>query len=359
LDKWETKRDIYAADAEKTGSMADVTRHVMDGIALGQDESESMEFLRKTENRVEYNAGLNMAITNPEGLLESIKTVDGKTQIEGFSSLTSGQIVALRSNAEGTINFRKRQKDAASSALIDDVTSHAVQGTTPDQMKELLRQTVGITDKERTSLMKSYMASHSIWADKGEDPWKNTQDYNSLMEMQLRISAGLPTTEMDIWRKMLSEPSTGPKFSRSDALNLIGQLPDNKDPVMKTPFADEWMNHIDELYLEDKKIPQEDIAEWSQTRQGVEAIIRQNYPNVGKAQKEIEEFLKPAKKEKTKGMLRRLIEMSAPFPMIGPTWNRLVSGKQEQAIHVDTLEQAQALKQGEKFEYQGKVYTRR
>jgi hypothetical protein len=373
-NKWTAMRDTLAEQSIETGDSTKLKLHLATGVALGRtNEAAAGQYLRKTENAAEYNMGLNWAMTNPEGLLDAIQVKDGKTQIEGLSTLTSGQVIALRSNAEGTINFNKRQEDTATSAIYNDVLGHATKGTPPQQMAQLLKDTAGLSEVERTKLMETYLSAYKTWQGTGSNPWTTTHDYGALMEMQLKISQGQPVTEMDIWRKMLSKPSQGPAYSLNDARNLINQLPDKKDDVLKTPFADEWLAHVDEMYLKDKKIPQEDIAEWSQTRQGVEAIIRANYPDVGKAQKEIEEFLNPAKQKKAKGLLRRLWTAGAPVPLLGEVTGLglkaasplFMAGKvglgllEKPPVHVGSLEEAEKLSQGTKFEYEGTVYTRR
>jgi hypothetical protein len=193
------------------------------------------------------------------------------------------------------------------------------------------------------------------------------------MEMQLKISQGEPVTEMDIWRRMLTKD--GPAYSLNDARNLINQLPDKKNPVLNTPFAREWAGVIDEMFIPEgqEKIPPENIDEWWKTQLAVQETIKAHYPDITKTTKEIEEFLNPAKQKKAKGLLRRLWTAGAPVPLLGEVTGLglkaasplFIAGKaglgllEKPPVHVDSLEQAEKLAQGTKFEYEGTVYTRR
>jgi hypothetical protein len=309
-NKWVAMRDTLAEQAIDTGGLTKLQVHLASGIALGRTNvAAAGAFLRKTENAAEYNMGLNWALTNPEGLLDAIEVEDGKTQIKGLSTLKSGQVVALRSNAEGTINFRKRQEIAASSAIYNDVLGHAAKGTLPQEMKELLKNTQGITEVERTRLMETYLSAYKTWQGTGSNPWTTTHNYGALMEMQLKISQGEPVTEMDIWRRMLTKD--GPAYSLNDARNLINQLPDKKNPALNTPFAREWADVIDVMFTPEgqESIPPENIDEWWKTQLGVQEIIKAHYPDITKTTKEIESYLNPEKEKKAKTLLSRIVGM--------------------------------------------------
>lgn len=361
-NKWTAMRDTLAEQSIETGDSTKLKLHLATGVALGRtNEAAAGEYLRKTENAAEYNMGLNWALTNPQGLLDAIEVKDGKTQIEGLTTLKSGQIVALRSNAEGTINFNKRQEDTVTSAIYNDVLGHAAKGTPPQQMKELLKDTAGLTETERTDLMNTYLSAYKTWQGTGSNPWTTTHDYGALMEMQLKISQGEPVTEMDIWKRMLTKE--GPAYSLNDARNLINQLPDKKNPALNTPYAKEWAGVIDEMFIPEgqENIPQENLGEWWQTQLEVQRIIKANYPDVGKTDKEIQAFLKPAKEKKAKGLLSKIVGLHPTLLAYkaGKGLSGIIFGKEEEVVSVSTLEEAEKLPQGTKFIYQGTVYKRR
>jgi hypothetical protein len=153
---------------------------------------------------------------------------------------------------------------------------------------------------------------------------------------------------------------------------------------LKTPFAEQWAGVIDELYAttvikvegraDIRQIPPERLDEWWNRRMQVDAIIKAHYPNVTKANAEIEALLKPTKENKAKSLIGTIIGLHPAMlayeagKRLGPHPNiaAFMAGKhiskflfEEKPKSVDSLEEAEKLSQGTKFEYKGKVYTRR
>lgn len=357
-DKWQTRRDLLT----EQGNIPLLRQETAAGIALGYDESEAMEYLRKAEHVVTRQEMESMAGNDPDKIL---KYDTPEKMKKAFLDSLPADFAYIRGLASNQKNYRLQKENEAMSAFYTDVSKKAEEGVPLPVLRELIRNQPGISTEEKERAMRVANSAYSTWGEGGtkENPWKSTQDYNALMEMQIKISQGQPVTEMDIWAAQLAQLEKGPLFSRADALNLISQLPDKKDKTMMTPFADEWMNHIDAIYLtKDKIIPRDEIAEWAKTRQSVEVIIKSNYPNVGKAQKEIEEFLKPMKKKKARGLISTVYSITTGI--LSPTgftyqWVAGMPVSEKLPVHIESPEEAVNLNKGEKFEYKGTVYTRK
>ncbi|KKK97058.1 hypothetical protein LCGC14_2656560, partial [marine sediment metagenome] len=241
--------------------------------------AQAQKVLADTQQKARYQAASNEALVDPEGVLRKFKTKDGKQFIEGHEGLTAGEQQAIRSIAEGKINFNKRQEDAALSSFFEDVTRKAEEGMLPAEMRNILRETQGLTTKEKQKAMNTFMSAYNTWTEGGtkENPWKTTQNWPALMEVQLAIDAGEPLTSTDVWRAMLAGGKVN--FSRADALNLINQLPDNKDDSLKSGLANEWSDIIRSHYSTEEvadgkfAIPKEKIGEWAAMQRQANAII--------------------------------------------------------------------------------------
>jgi hypothetical protein len=343
---------------------------MMAGIAMGRDESETMKRIETAKHLADRQRMESLAGNNPDYILENMKTPADMKRL--FPNSIPADFAYIKGLAIGQKNFFKQQEDAALSSFYEDVSQKAEDGMPYEQMRRLIINQPGLTKPERDKAMMVFNSAANTWQQGGtkENPWKSTQNYNALMEMQIKISSGQPVTEMDIINAQMAQPEKGPLFSNSDRNNLFGQLPDSKDPSMRTPVSKQWLADVDDMFMDDKGLVKpEDREAWMKIRNGVTEIIRTNHPDVGKTQKEIDAFLKPAKKEKTKGLLSRLLTVGSPLGIaegitglggLTSPAKMLFRGFPKSApIHVDTLDQAEKLKQGQKFEYQGKVYTRK
>ena len=318
-NKWFATLDDLADKAKDNGSTAQVKIHVATGLALGIiDENTAGDVLRKIENDAEYNQGLNWALTNPQGLLDSIKVKDGKTYLEGYSTLTSGQIIALRSNAEGTLNFRERQKDEATSALYDDILRHAAEGTTPERMKELLRQTVGISDSEKTKLLKSYMAAHSLWSEKGIDPYNNTQDFPALTQSMLAIEDGRVKNRREIDVAWLSGKNGMPRWSfyHNQWLKNLWESYQKSSGSEYSPshsLAKQYFGSLEMLYWDKEgNFKNELLSEYHANRLKLEAALKEYWNSPAEMAKHYNMIVEHRKKENAKKTVSKFWRIILP-----------------------------------------------
>lgn len=365
IDKWQIKADELEKGYIETGDEAAYVTHMLSGPAIhGLDESQVMKRIEKARHDAERRKAENAALSDPEGFLKKVRG----NKIKGFPLLTPGDIQDIRNTARGEISFRKSQEDAALSSFYTDVSKKAEEGMAYGELRDLIRNQPGLAVEEREKAMNVARSAYRTWDDGGtkENPWKTTQDYNALMEMQIKISRGEPVTEMDIIRAQMARPDKGPLFSNTDRNNLFSQLPDNKDPSMRTPVSKQWLADVDDMFMDNKGlVPKEDREGWMKTLNGVTEIIRINHPDVGKTQKEIDAFLKPAKKKKIRALLSNLLLAGINVggtilnPNIIPQRIIATLGKPKPPVHIDTLEEAEKLKQGTSFEYQGRIYKRK
>ena len=308
LDKWEVKADILEKEFIETGDEIAFVEHMGRGVQLhGQDESQSLARVEKTRHSAERRKAENAALSKPEGFLEKVKG----NKIEGFPLLTPGDVQDMRNVALGEISFRKRQEDQVSSDLIDDVTSHAVQGTTPDQMKELIRQTVGITDKEKTLLMKSYMSAQSIWEDKGVDPYMTTQSFPDMVSVQFAIEDDKVNTLREIDQAWLSGPNGTPRWSFQHNQWLKNLWKANQSSAdssysLSHPLAKEYFNGLANFYLNDEGDFEGDVADYHGRRLDLEANLEANWDNPAEAAKRFDEITEPLRKKKANGTLSKI-----------------------------------------------------
>jgi hypothetical protein len=330
--------------------------------------------LQKTRRLSERRSvELDVLGDNPQSFLDTYKTA--KDLRTDYPNLTPGDFQDLRHMATSQKGRLIEQKDKALNAFMEDVTQKAVKGMSPKDMRDTLTETPGLTDIERTRAMNTFMSSYRTWNEGGtkENPWRTTQNYPALMEVQLAIDAGQAVTSTDVWRAMLAGGTVN--FSRTDALNLIGQLPDKKDTSLKSDFADEWLKQIDELYMdEDRKIPTQNIQDWATTKDAVRDIIKTNYPNYVKADKEIQAVLGPAKQRASKGFIQRWLERAYKLSTVGlvpnlsakgavrgagkAIYDQFVSADNAPPVTITNLEDIPKLPSGTEFVYQGQEYRR-
>lgn len=174
-NKFDAMTDTLVEKSVRNRTTAELRKHLISGLVLGRlDEQESGKILRDTINEMEYTAGLEFALTNPEQLLESID--DGK--IEGFETLTEGQVIALRANAVGTINFNKSRERERLSANFDAMARSAIKDDiTPSDMWAQIQQIPNATATEQIALYKRFMDSRKALAEGRGNPFTTTQNY--------------------------------------------------------------------------------------------------------------------------------------------------------------------------------------
>jgi hypothetical protein len=287
---------------------------MMAGIAMGRDESETMKRIETAKHLADRQRMESLAGNNPDYILENMKTPADMKRL--FPNSIPADFAYIKGLAIGQKNFFKQQEDAALSSFYTDISEKMEKGMPIEQMRNLIKNQPGLTIQERETAMKVATSSYNTWQPGGtkEDPWKTTQDHNALLEMQIRISEGKPTTEMDIIRAQLAQPEKGPLFSNSDRNQLFTQLPDNdQKPELKTPSAKLTHEYIESLYsteeyktkvggkiVKKKRIPFEKLGEYQSKLDEVNALLTAYKDNPVRAQKEIEASLVGLREENVK-----------------------------------------------------------
>jgi len=277
-DKWWGTYYDRMAEAERTGNISAFESLGRSGIGTVEEMNEKVltKDLVDLKNTIEYNNGLNWALTDPEGLLDAITTKDGKLYLPNHS-FTPGQIIALRANAEGTINFRERRNNEATTALYGEADKKASNNTTPEEMKTWVKG-LPITPQEQTAVMKRFLASSEIWNTTGTNPYTTRQDNakfkqmqedaidGKMTEAQIREEVGKTITinDGDALRNLINGKGTQKGFEDSAAAKYLEELVNSmttllpkKKPVLREKGYRLLYNAIEEA--EQKKTP---LTEW-------------------------------------------------------------------------------------------------
>jgi len=198
-DKWVTSLNEEALTAEQTNNMTLVREKIFAGIALGYvKESAGMKFLRDTEERIVYNMGLNYALTNPEKLLKNIKVKNGKTYLEGYPTLTSGQIIALESNALGAISDKKIAQDRLTLEATSRLKKYATDPkVNVGSMQAKISQSDALTPGQKIKAMELFNRSRNTMAAGGGNPFTTTENW-SLYDEDRRRAVHKDITEQEI-----------------------------------------------------------------------------------------------------------------------------------------------------------------
>ena len=180
-DKSDVKQGQLIEDAIRTGNVVDLAEHTIARVGFGYiSGAQAQKVLADTRNKVEYEAGLNWSLTNPTELLNSFKTVNGKNQLEGFVTLTQGQLISLRSNAEGTENFNKRRKTEAVSAGKGQISTVAWDAMVNGDYALAQKTILSAPDRLGTAWKKAELTKLSeaskLLNDKGVNPYTDRQD---------------------------------------------------------------------------------------------------------------------------------------------------------------------------------------
>lgn len=313
-DKSDVVQGRLIESAIRTGNAVDLAEHTIGRVAAGHmSAADAEKVMRETRHQAELWDIRQIALgPNPEIVLENY--TNAQELQEDYPTLSADDYQNIRSAAEGNINFKDRRQDAALSSFYDDISKKAEEGMSPKAMREQLLQTPGLTTKERQKAMNTFSSAYRTWNETEVDPWKVTQDYNALAELDLKLARGEPLSELDVWNKMYSQPEKGPLFSRTDALAVIRRLPDKKTPALQSPFADEWVGDtgiIKSLFAEEDDdgnfvIPMDKAGEWATMRQDAEAIIEKHYPDFNKANQELTALVAPVKDANAKSLTRRI-----------------------------------------------------
>jgi hypothetical protein len=195
--------------------------------------------------------------------------------------LDAGHGVALRSNLQNALREKKQKQETVSAALIEDVNKLAVQSAPASEVQTLIRQTVGISETQKTELMKVYLDAMRQWDISKINPYEETRNPAAVLALDIAIDGGVPLTEMDIWKAQNSDPKRGPIFNRSDALSLIGRLDAKNKEITSNPIMKTWEAKIDDIFDINTDDPKKNSVEqltnaWSAKKQVREIVTRFN-----------------------------------------------------------------------------------
>ena len=291
-----------------TGNLFPALRSYKSNVSAGiMSAEEAAKRMNDTVHKAERRAAQSIALNDPDALLSAIKG----DRIEGFNNLTPGDVVDMRQTALSQKAFNSKQQDVALGAITNDVLAKASEGKTPKEMAELLRQTVGLTEIERTQLMEVFNSAYRTWNQTNADPWTTTQDYPTMLAVKNAIDNGKIRTESQLYRAVL-DTKKGPLVSYDDMQTLTRLLPDRKSAALKSPFAIERLNKVDALFEDEEGNIVDDEA-WGLTYRAVEAAIQENWPDIVKTNKAVEAILAPVKEAKAKSWLDSFAKVFFPL----------------------------------------------
>ena len=237
VDDWMgslTKTEAKAIDA---GSMVAVESMV----AMGQAENiltskEARQHLTSTE----YGIYLKLAQDNPDAALALVE--GGK--VEGSQYLGPDHARAIRAGANAQLAENQRTRDKLSSALIEDVNRLAAEGKSQAEVRELIMETVGVSNAHKTEYMKIYLNGMQIWHDTNINPYEDTRLPQLVNELDIKINAGVPLTKADIVKVQSSNPEGGPTFSHTHLKYLFGKIDARDDDIMRSEVVKGWETRI-------------------------------------------------------------------------------------------------------------------
>jgi hypothetical protein len=333
----------------------------------------------------QYNTAADGTGIDPEGWLATAKRGIAGETIEGFEFVDPRSWRGIKNLAEGSINERDRKLDVPRE-LIEDVYSKA-QTMNLHTFRQQLTNTQGLSAREKTDILDIYMDASKKWQDTGINPWTQTdsQGYAKLTDILINIRNGKITDPREIDEIWLENKTPNFAFNHwqmaNNALENSQKVPSSGYSRTHT-IMQEYIGTftrpglIGQLYLDDGEIKDtkgytEMIAEMERYAQSVWG--EPDYAT--KINKHFEELSRDRKQMKSKGYLRRLWEVSNPLGLFGratglgplagnPPHTLFSAGMQylsrpAEVIQVNSLAEAEKLKSGAQFEWQGKTYTRK
>lgn len=258
--KWDAGLINETEKAIKTGALIDLTTYVTIGLINGSiTEADAAKLMQETRNRAEYEAALNWSLTRPEELLENITIENGQIQLEGFVTLTKGQIIQMRANAVGTKHFNKTREAEAVSAGKGQISTIAWDAMVKGDYSTAQRAILSAPDEVGTAWKKAELTKLSeaskLLSKEGVNPYTERQDdaaYQRAIERALNKTltideanegVGGPWTISDgnALRKIINDGGTAKDFRDSDMAKTFTDIL-SLDPSLKpslTPLARE------------------------------------------------------------------------------------------------------------------------
>jgi hypothetical protein len=200
-DKWEVKRDILEKQYIESGDESLYVQHMMAGIAMGRDESETMKRIEVAKGRAEYDEALRRIQVNPQGYLDSLKK--GKPPIlEGLTSVANdpGKMMAMKNIAEGFVNEQKLDRGRLTLEQEMAINKAAADPNTETEfMEKKISQSDGLTPEQKINAMNKYTAARRTMAKGGTNPYTTTSNHARLKDMKRRAREKT-LTEEEIYR---------------------------------------------------------------------------------------------------------------------------------------------------------------
>ena len=344
-DKWWGTYYDRMAEAERTGNISAFESLGRSGIGTVEEMNEKVltKDLIVVRRNIENETVFSLAIRGPD------KKAGYK--IVETSNLSDKDKATMYNRLDSYWWGRKQQEDEVSVALINDVNRLAAEGKTFQEVETLIKQTVGISDKQKTDLLETYLTAQKLWQGGIKNPYETTQNPGLVALLDVKISAGEPISEMDIWRAQLSDPKNGPQFSRSDALSLIARLKIAENDILKSKPVQELSKRIYEMFSDDEQqLPKEKAGDYYTTVEAFRAIVLKHKGDLAAAQPEMDALLKPIKEGFVKTWLRRVGTFALPgkskFGYFGLPW----AGKKpkpQRPVEQMTDEELRAIAEGE------------
>ena len=203
-DTWFAHYGQQMTDAEQGKiSLNEFKFTQMEGVALGHIKKEQAGTdLRETKKRADHKRWIDIAKVNPEELLDSVKTIDGKERIGLLPDLTDpGIMMEIKNIAKGAIDDKEIEKGRLTMATTARINKMAATpGTNTIVMEDEIRKNVSLgvfTPEQGINAMSKWIKSRDIMATGGSNPYTTTSNWELYTEHRKR-AANRTITEQEI-----------------------------------------------------------------------------------------------------------------------------------------------------------------
>lgn len=208
--------------------------------------------------------------------------------------------------AEAAKGRQKRDRGQWWNSVLEDTLGKA-RTMNPDEFRSQLEQTPGLSEKEKLELLDVYLGAEKLWQTSGVNPYRQTQDYQSLVDTILKVQRNEIVNSEEINLQFLKGKKPNWSFDHWRMVHNIYTAINGESGAEGyedlDPQQQDYIRQLTDLYTRDEgKI--EDGKEYVTSLQQMNEILGKTEP--AKRAKAIEPILVKAKETKAKWWLTRL-----------------------------------------------------
>jgi len=280
--------------------------------AISQAEFDHFSEIAPAESHI-VRAERLLAQGNNEAVLKELdQTKNMKLTTEQLKQKES-----LRLTAE-------KNRDDVSRALMNDTIGKISSGMPLNEVGDLIQQTIGLDDIQKTKLMNFAIDAAKTWQKTGINPYTNRQDEAAFAGMLYKvINDPTSVSEDEIWL------GTGKLWTTNDTLMLLNKKNKADDTWYKEshPVVEQYMGRLWDLYQKDDEILDDQMQEWAAKRLQLEAEMKRLGPDATAIEKSFQDIVSEVKEKKAKSWLDTLFRISSPASNIISLGVELKKGK--------------------------------